>query len=169
MINGESRQAALLPMDVSIQVVWEGPKGVQLGVLNPLDSFSPAGLQTVLPHHLRERFVAAALSYIACSSVGELVCRRSDCHCQCQPTFPHCNCPEADIQALEGNLVQLQRAWDNHHSQFEESGEDGRHSARCYILAPKASPCPDSALAVSQVSACGPGASMGAQGGQSPD
>ncbi|OXB84304.1 UNVERIFIED_CONTAM: hypothetical protein H355_007187 [Colinus virginianus] len=92
-------------------------------VQSPENKVQLQGLQTVLPHHLRERFVAAALSYIACSSVGELVCRRSDCRCQCQPTFPHCNCPEADIQALEGNLVQLQRAWDSHHSQFEESEE----------------------------------------------
>lgn len=120
----------------------------------------------MLPHHLRERFVAAALSYIACSSVGELVCRRSDCRCQCQPTFPHCNCPEADIQALEGNLVQLQRAWDSHHSQFEESGKDGRHRTGCYILAPIASPCPKPSLEVGQVSTCGQGASMGAQGGR---
>uniref|UniRef100_A0A8C9L178 BMP/retinoic acid inducible neural specific 2 n=1 Tax=Pavo cristatus TaxID=9049 RepID=A0A8C9L178_PAVCR len=92
-------------------------------VQSPENKVQLQGLQTVLPHHLRERFVAAALSYIACSSVGELVCHRSDCRCQCQPTFPHCNCPEADIQALEGNLVQLQRAWDSHHSQFEESEE----------------------------------------------
>ncbi|NXJ11411.1 BRNP2 protein, partial [Odontophorus gujanensis] len=92
-------------------------------VQSPENKVQLQGLQTVLPHHLRERFVAAALSYIACSSVGELVCRRSDCRCQCQPTFPHCNCPEADIQALEGNLVQLQHAWDSHHSQFEESEE----------------------------------------------
>lgn len=77
----------------------------------------------MLPSYLRERFVAAALSYIACSSAGELVCRRSDCRCQCQPAFPRCNCPEADIQALENSLAQLRRAWESHHSQFEESGE----------------------------------------------
>lgn len=84
-----------------------------------------AGLQTVLPSYLRERFVAAALSYIACSSAGELVCRQSDCRCQCQPTFPRCNCPEADVQALESSLAQLWRAWESHHGQFEESGEAG--------------------------------------------
>lgn len=84
-----------------------------------------AGLQTVLPSYLRERFVAAALSYIACGSAGELVCRRSDCRCQCQRAFPRCNCPEADIQALESSLAQLGRAWESHHSQFEESGEAG--------------------------------------------
>ncbi|NXC41092.1 BRNP2 protein, partial [Penelope pileata] len=92
-------------------------------VQSPENKVQLQGLQTVLPHHLRERFVAAALSYIACSSAGELVCRRSDCRCQCQPAFPHCNCPETDIQALEGSLAQLQHAWDSHHGQFEESEE----------------------------------------------
>lgn len=97
-----------------------------LMLLGPLP---PAGLQTVLPSYLRERFVAAALSYIACGSAGELVCRRSDCRCQCQPAFPRCNCPEADIQALESSLAQLGRAWESHHSQFEESGEAGETPA----------------------------------------
>ncbi|XP_061859836.1 BMP/retinoic acid-inducible neural-specific protein 2 [Colius striatus] len=92
-------------------------------VQSPENKVQLQGLQTVLPSYLRERFVAAALSYIACSSAGELVCRRSDCCCQCQPTFPRCNCPEADIQALESSLAQLRRAWESHHSQFEESEE----------------------------------------------
>ncbi|NXK99277.1 BRNP2 protein, partial [Mesembrinibis cayennensis] len=92
-------------------------------VQSPENKVQLQGLQTVLPSHLRERFVAAALSYIACSSAGELVCRRSDCRCQCQPTFPRCNCPEADIQALESSLAQLWRAWESHHGQFEESEE----------------------------------------------
>ncbi|NXN75152.1 BRNP2 protein, partial [Himantopus himantopus] len=92
-------------------------------VQSPENKVQLQGLQMVLPSYLRERFVAAALSYIACSSAGELVCHRSDCRCQCQPAFPRCNCPEADIQALEGSLAQLQRAWENHHGQFEESEE----------------------------------------------
>ncbi|NXG92901.1 BRNP2 protein, partial [Stercorarius parasiticus] len=92
-------------------------------VQSPENKVQLQGLQTVLPSYLRERFVAAALSYIACSSAGELVCRRSDCRCQCQPTFPRCNCPEADIQALESSLAQLRRAWESHHGQFEESEE----------------------------------------------
>ncbi|XP_035393788.1 BMP/retinoic acid-inducible neural-specific protein 2 [Cygnus atratus] len=92
-------------------------------VQSPENKVQLQGLQTVLPPHLRERFVAAALSYIACGSAGELLCRRSDCRCQCQPAFPHCNCPEADVQALEGSLAQLQRAWESHHGQFEESEE----------------------------------------------
>lgn len=95
-------------------------RALMLSGLPPL-----AGLQTVLPSYLRERFVAAALSYIACGSAGELLCRQSDCRCQCQPAFPRCNCPEADIQALESSLAQLGRAWESHHSQFEESGEAG--------------------------------------------
>ncbi|XP_027759772.1 BMP/retinoic acid-inducible neural-specific protein 2 [Empidonax traillii] len=92
-------------------------------VQSPENKVQLQGLQTVLPSYLRERFVAAALSYIACSSAGELVCRRSDCRCQCQPAFPRCNCPEADIQALESSLAQLWRAWESHHGQFEESEE----------------------------------------------
>ncbi|NWW15594.1 BRNP2 protein, partial [Falcunculus frontatus] len=92
-------------------------------VQSPENKVQLQGLQTVLPSYLRERFVAAALSYIACGSAGELVCRHSDCRCQCQPAFPRCNCPEADIQALESSLAQLGRAWESHHSQFEESEE----------------------------------------------
>ncbi|NWV14215.1 BRNP2 protein, partial [Ptilonorhynchus violaceus] len=92
-------------------------------VQSPENKVQLQGLQTVLPAYLRERFVAAALSYIACGSAGELLCRRSDCRCQCQPAFPRCNCPEADIQALESSLAQLGRAWESHHGQFEESEE----------------------------------------------
>ncbi|NXW77098.1 BRNP2 protein, partial [Hirundo rustica] len=92
-------------------------------VQSPENKVQLQGLQTVLPSYLRERFVAAALSYIACGSAGELLCRRSDCRCQCQPAFPRCNCPEADIQALESSLAQLGRAWESHHGQFEESEE----------------------------------------------
>ncbi|NXF32767.1 BRNP2 protein, partial [Nyctibius bracteatus] len=92
-------------------------------VQSPENKVQLQGLQTVLPSYLRERFVAAALSYIACSSAGELVCRRSDCRCQCQPAFPRCNCPEADVQALESSLAQVRQAWESHHGQFEESEE----------------------------------------------
>nr|XP_030135420.3 BMP/retinoic acid-inducible neural-specific protein 2 isoform X1 [Taeniopygia guttata] len=92
-------------------------------VQSPENKVQLQGLQTVLPSYLRERFVAAALSYIACGSAGELLCRRSDCRCQCQPALPRCNCPEADVQALESSLAQLGRAWESHHSQFEESEE----------------------------------------------
>ncbi|NXM99880.1 BRNP2 protein, partial [Sylvia borin] len=92
-------------------------------VQSPENKVQLQGLQTVLPSYLRERFVSAALSYIACGSAGELLCRRSDCRCQCQPASPHCNCPEADIQALESSLAQLGRAWESHHNQFEESEE----------------------------------------------
>lgn len=88
----------------------------------------------MLPSYLRERFVAAALSYIACGSAGELVCHRSDCRCRCQPAFPRCNCPEPDVQALENSLAQLWRAWESHHNQFEESGETP-HRASPSLLA----------------------------------
>ncbi|XP_010147717.1 PREDICTED: BMP/retinoic acid-inducible neural-specific protein 2, partial [Eurypyga helias] len=68
-------------------------------VQSPENKVQLQGLQTVLPSYLRERFVAAALSYIACSSAG------------------------ADVQALESSLAQLRRAWESHHIQFEESEE----------------------------------------------
>lgn len=123
---------------------WDGIQAGRAGGPDPpRGSLLPAGLQTVLPPHLRERFVAAALSYIACGSAGELLCRRSDCRCQCQPAFPHCNCPEADVQALEGSLAQLQRAWESHHGQFEESGEGGGKLPGCWDPDPRAAPCPE--------------------------
>jgi hypothetical protein len=81
------------------------------------------GLQVLLPEYLRERFVAAALSYITCSSEGELVCKENDCWCKCSSTFPECNCPDADIQAMEDSLLQIQDSWATHNRQFEESGE----------------------------------------------
>lgn len=138
-IDAEPRQAAPQQIDMIITRGWEPGEGGEAGALlaqvmfeglracpDALGAAPSPGLQTVLPSYLRERFVAAALSYIACGSAGELVCRRSDCRCQCQPAFPRCNCPEADIQALESSLAQLGRAWESHHSQFEESGEAGR-------------------------------------------
>lgn len=81
------------------------------------------GLQVLLPEYLRERFVAAALSYTACSSEGELICKENDCWCKCGPTFPECNCPDADIRAMEDSLLQIQDSWATHNRQFEESGE----------------------------------------------
>ncbi|KAH1166127.1 hypothetical protein KIL84_015299, partial [Mauremys mutica] len=90
-------------------------------VQSPENKVQLLGLQVLLPDYLRECFVAAALSYITCSSEGELICRKNDCWCQCGPGFQDCNCPEADIQAMEDSLLQIQDAWDNHNRQFEES------------------------------------------------
>uniref|UniRef100_F1MA15 BMP/retinoic acid-inducible neural-specific protein 2 n=1 Tax=Rattus norvegicus TaxID=10116 RepID=F1MA15_RAT len=92
-------------------------------VQSPENKVQLLGLQVLLPEHLRERFVAAALSYITCSSEGELVCRENDCWCKCSPTFPECNCPDADIQAMEDSLLQIQDSWATHNRQFEESEE----------------------------------------------
>uniref|UniRef100_A0A8C9PL79 BMP/retinoic acid inducible neural specific 2 n=1 Tax=Spermophilus dauricus TaxID=99837 RepID=A0A8C9PL79_SPEDA len=92
-------------------------------VQSPENKVQLLGLQVLLPEYLRERFVAAALSYITCSSEGELVCKESDCWCKCSPTFPECNCPDADIQAMEDSLLQIQDAWATHNRQFEESEE----------------------------------------------
>ncbi|CAO2637370.1 BMP/retinoic acid-inducible neural-specific protein 2 [Lemmus lemmus] len=92
-------------------------------VQSPENKVQLLGLQVLLPEHLRERFVAAALSYITCSSEGELVCRENDCWCKCSPTFPECNCPDADIQSMEDSLLQIQDSWATHNRQFEESEE----------------------------------------------
>uniref|UniRef100_A0ABI7WJR0 MACPF domain-containing protein n=1 Tax=Felis catus TaxID=9685 RepID=A0ABI7WJR0_FELCA len=92
-------------------------------VQSPENKVQLLGLQVLLPEYLRERFVAAALSYITCSSEGELVCKENDCWCKCSPTFPECNCPDADIQAMEDSLLQIQDSWVTHNRQFEESEE----------------------------------------------
>ncbi|XP_048213157.1 BMP/retinoic acid-inducible neural-specific protein 2 [Perognathus longimembris pacificus] len=92
-------------------------------VQSPENKVQLLGLQVLLPEYLRERFVAAALSYITCSSEGELVCKENDCWCKCSPTFPECNCPDADIQAMEDSLLQIQDSWATHNEQFEESEE----------------------------------------------
>ncbi|XP_036609217.1 BMP/retinoic acid-inducible neural-specific protein 2 [Trichosurus vulpecula] len=92
-------------------------------VQSPENKVQLLGLQVLLPEYLRERFVAAALSYITCSSEGELICRENDCWCECGPSFPECNCPEPDIQAMEESLLQIQDTWATHNRQFEESEE----------------------------------------------
>uniref|UniRef100_A0AAA9T884 BMP/retinoic acid inducible neural specific 2 n=1 Tax=Bos taurus TaxID=9913 RepID=A0AAA9T884_BOVIN len=92
-------------------------------VQSPENKVQLLGLQVLLPEYLRERFVAAALSYITCSSEGELICKGNDCWCKCSPTFPECNCPDADIQAMEDSLLQIQDSWATHNRQFEESEE----------------------------------------------
>lgn len=80
------------------------------------------GLQDVLPEFLRGRFVEAALSYVACNSEGELLCRNNDCWCRCSPRFPECNCPFADIKVMEENLEKSKEAWSSFNQEFMESG-----------------------------------------------
>nr|XP_056700946.1 BMP/retinoic acid-inducible neural-specific protein 2 [Euleptes europaea] len=92
-------------------------------VQSPENKVQLLGLQALLPEYLRERFVAAALSYITCNLEGELICRENDCWCQCGLGFPQCNCPEADIHTMEESLLQIREAWDSHNQQFEESEE----------------------------------------------
>lgn len=80
------------------------------------------GLQLILPGYLREGFVQAALSYIACNGEGEFDCKDNDCWCQCEPKFPQCNCPYMDIQALEESLHRISETWGVLYKDFEESG-----------------------------------------------
>lgn len=82
----------------------------------------PPGLQDVLPEFLRGRFVEAALSYVACNSEGDLLCRNNDCWCRCSSRFPECNCPFADIKVMEENLEKSKEAWNNLNQEFMESG-----------------------------------------------
>lgn len=80
------------------------------------------GLQLILPVYLREGFVQAALSYIACNGEGEFDCKDNDCWCKCDPKFPQCNCPYMDIQAMEESLQRITETWGVLYKDFEESG-----------------------------------------------
>jgi hypothetical protein len=90
---------------------------------NLILSFVFQGLQVLLPDYLQERFVQAALSYIACNSEGEFICKDNDCWCHCGPKFPECNCPSMDIQAMEENLLRITETWKAYNSDFEDSGK----------------------------------------------
>ncbi|XP_017165360.1 BMP/retinoic acid-inducible neural-specific protein 2 [Poecilia reticulata] len=92
-------------------------------VHSPENKIHLKGLQDVLPEFLRGRFVEAALSYVACNSEGELLCRNNDCWCRCSPRFPECNCPFADIKVMEENLEKNKASWNNFNQEFMESDE----------------------------------------------
>ncbi|XP_069087661.1 BMP/retinoic acid-inducible neural-specific protein 2 [Pleurodeles waltl] len=92
-------------------------------VESPENRVQLLGLQVLLPSFLRERFVRAALSYIACNSQGELICSQRDCWCRCHPDRPNCNCPEGDILSMEASLRQIRDIWANQNKEFEESGQ----------------------------------------------
>lgn len=78
----------------------------------------------ILPDYLRESFVQAALSYIACNGEGEFGCKDNDCWCNCDPKFPECNCPYMDIQAMEESLERITETWEIFYKEFEESGNE---------------------------------------------
>uniref|UniRef100_A0A8B9FRR8 BMP/retinoic acid inducible neural specific 3 n=1 Tax=Amazona collaria TaxID=241587 RepID=A0A8B9FRR8_9PSIT len=92
-------------------------------VQSPENKIQLQGLQVILPEYLQEHFVQAALSYIACNSEGEFICKDNDCWCHCGPKFPECNCPYMDIQAMEENLLRISEIWNAYNSEFEESDE----------------------------------------------
>ncbi|KAG9338386.1 hypothetical protein JZ751_025790 [Albula glossodonta] len=92
-------------------------------VQSPENKIQLQGLQVILPDYLRSRFVQAALNYIGCNSEGDFVCRDNDCWCQCDPAFPHCNCPEVDLRAMENQLLHIKEAWTLANQEFEESEE----------------------------------------------
>uniref|UniRef100_A0A1A8SF78 Family with sequence similarity 5, member C n=1 Tax=Nothobranchius rachovii TaxID=451742 RepID=A0A1A8SF78_9TELE len=92
-------------------------------VQSPENKVQLQGLQVILPDYLRESFVQAALSYIACNGEGEFVCKDNDCWCNCDPKFPECNCPYMDIQAMEESLERITETWGMLYKEFEESDE----------------------------------------------
>ncbi|XP_056149275.1 BMP/retinoic acid-inducible neural-specific protein 2 [Lampris incognitus] len=92
-------------------------------VHSPENKIHLKGLQDVLPEFLRGRFVEAALSYVACNSEGELLCRNNDCWCRCSARFPECNCPFTDVKVMEENLRKSKESWSNFNDEFMESDE----------------------------------------------
>ncbi|KPP78366.1 BMP/retinoic acid-inducible neural-specific protein 3-like [Scleropages formosus] len=92
-------------------------------VQSPENKIYLQGLQMILPEYLRHRFVLAALSYVACNSEGEFVCKENDCWCQCSDSHPHCNCPTVDLRAMEENLVHIRNTYAAASQEFEESDE----------------------------------------------
>nr|XP_061787170.1 BMP/retinoic acid-inducible neural-specific protein 3-like [Nerophis lumbriciformis] len=92
-------------------------------VHSPENKVQLQGLQVVLPGYLRSRFIQAALDYIGCKSEGHFMCQDSECWCACGVAFPRCNCPHADLDALENNLLRIREAWRRTDREFEESEE----------------------------------------------
>ncbi|MBN3270428.1 BRNP3 protein, partial [Polyodon spathula] len=92
-------------------------------VQSPENKIHLQGLQVILPNYLHERFVRAALGYITCNSEGHFICKDNDCWCQCTSSFPECNCPSTDIQAIEEKLLQVMEAWANYNLEFQDSDE----------------------------------------------
>ncbi|XP_051928910.1 BMP/retinoic acid-inducible neural-specific protein 3-like isoform X2 [Hippocampus zosterae] len=92
-------------------------------VQSPENKVQLQGLQILLPDYLREGFVRAALSYIACNGEGDFVCKDDDCWCGCDAKFPQCNCPYADIRAMEESLERITQTWERLYKDFEESDE----------------------------------------------
>ncbi|KAM8875845.1 BMP/retinoic acid-inducible neural-specific protein 3-like [Spinachia spinachia] len=92
-------------------------------VQSPENKVQLQGLQVILPDYLKESFVQAALSYIACNGEGEFFCQDNDCWCHCDRKFPECNCPYMDIQAMEESLERITETWGTLYQEFEESDE----------------------------------------------
>ncbi|KAG7258138.1 hypothetical protein CRUP_013129 [Coryphaenoides rupestris] len=98
-----------------------------LGCSNYDNLDSVSSVLVILPNYLREGYVRAALSYIACNGEGEFVCRENNCWCKCEPTFPECNCPHMDIQAMEESLQRITETWALLYKDFEESAPVWRY------------------------------------------
>ncbi|KAL2089766.1 hypothetical protein ACEWY4_014454 [Coilia grayii] len=92
-------------------------------VQSPENKVHLQGLQIILPDYLRDVFVQAALSYIACNGEGGFVCKNNDCWCECDAKFPECNCPYMDIQAMEESLQRVSESWASLYKEFEDSDE----------------------------------------------
>lgn len=116
----------MLEIDINIEAgncysTFHIPSHVQ-SLMALINLLGFTGLQLILPDYLRESFVQAALSYIACNGEGEFGCKDNDCWCNCDAKFPECNCPYMDVQAMEESLERISETWGILYKEFEESG-----------------------------------------------
>ncbi|KAK3556602.1 hypothetical protein QTP70_010794 [Hemibagrus guttatus] len=92
-------------------------------VQSPENKIYLQGLQAILPHYLKSRFVQAALSYISCHSEGQFRCKDNDCWCECSVDFPQCNCPTENLEAMQDSLRHIRESYDQANHEFEDSEE----------------------------------------------
>ncbi|KAM9322914.1 BMP/retinoic acid-inducible neural-specific protein 3-like [Pholidichthys leucotaenia] len=92
-------------------------------VHSPENKVQLQGLQVILPSYLQSCFTQAALNFVGCKSEGQFVCHNGDCWCECSVDFPQCNCPHADLDALENSLLHIRDALRLTYQEFEESEE----------------------------------------------
>ncbi|MGH0114794.1 UNVERIFIED_CONTAM: hypothetical protein FKN15_050965, partial [Acipenser sinensis] len=97
-------------------------------------------IKVILPDYLKGRFVQAALSYIACNTEGGFICKGNDCWCQCDHSFPECNCPYIDIQAMEESLIRISEAWTTLYKEFEDAVLGARASTHLKACTGQRSP-----------------------------
>ncbi|KAG7269850.1 hypothetical protein CRUP_032808 [Coryphaenoides rupestris] len=116
----EAEPGAFVVVVIVVTETRTGP----LGCSNYDNLDTVSSVLAVLPTYMRGRFVQAALNYITCKTRGQFVCRAGDCWCRCSAAFPQCNCPLADVEALETALRRIRDAWTLGNLEFQQSGEE---------------------------------------------